>query len=308
VVGLLVLELVPIAFHRRFQRADVWNDLPDYVRFLKLDEQPFRIHSVQALALTANTFQGVGLSGIASRGVFNQRRYTLLIKQFFETEVDSGFIRPSSLLPRSRGVLDLLNVKYVVTYAPTDEQRGELRGSGLQRATTDGNFVVFSNPRVWPRAFVAHDFRVVANVSEALAAVGSTATPDAVVLEQRPVFAPAPGPSSTCTIAAYEPNHVTISGETGRPGVLVLLDAFGPGWTATVNGRPAPLLPAYAAFRGIEVPAGRWEVTMRYRSPHLRAGLLLSVVSFALVALALSVSRSLPGLEDASVRGGRNDG
>jgi uncharacterized membrane protein YfhO len=46
--------------------------------------------------------------------------------------------------------------------------------------------------------------------------------------------------------------------------VLVVLDPWFPGWSARVDGKPAPLLRADYAFMAIPVDAGRHEVTFRY--------------------------------------------
>lgn len=57
--------------------------------------------------------------------------------------------------------------------------------------------------------------------------------------------------------------------------VVVLSDAFAPGWTATVNGQPAPILRANYAFRAVEIP-GDASIVFRYRTPGLSAGVTVS--------------------------------
>jgi hypothetical protein len=58
-------------------------------------------------------------------------------------------------------------------------------------------------------------------------------------------------------------------------GMLILADTFTPGWTASVDDRPAPIYETYGAVRGVVVPAGKHRVKFRYRpiSVFLGAGL-----------------------------------
>lgn len=68
--------------------------------------------------------------------------------------------------------------------------------------------------------------------------------------------------------------------------MLVLSDAYYPGWTAAVDGEPAEVFPAYTVFRAVVVPAGRHTVTFAYFPGTLRAGLAVSVVTLVLSSAA----------------------
>ena len=50
--------------------------------------------------------------------------------------------------------------------------------------------------------------------------------------------------------------RVEVSVQTGADGLLVLGDPWYPQWRVEVDGRPAELLRADHAFRGVRVPAG----------------------------------------------------
>jgi hypothetical protein len=286
-VALLALELVPLAFHRRFQRHDVWTDPPDYVRFLQSDPNPGRVHSVHDLALTANVFQGLGLSGISSRSTFNAPRYVDLLRRYFPT---SGIIFPipTALLPNRRGVLDLLGVKSLIVFSQTAAGDRELKAAGLEWAHKDGEFEVYRNPTAWPRAYLTSSWSGASDPAVALEAVGKLESPDRVVLERRPLFVaggdPA-GPAGKCEIVEDGGDDLTIRTRADRPAILVLQDSFAPGWNATVNGRPAEILAANYAFRAVQVPAGTALVRFRYLPPGLAAGGAVSLAALATVVL-----------------------
>ncbi len=96
-------------------------------------------------------------------------------------------------------------------------------------------------------------------------------------------------------------DRVTLEATLERPGLVVLLEAWDPGWTATVDGVPAPVLRANLVFRAVPVPAGRHRVEMRYRPREVVHGLVLSALAMtALVALAARRARVPPGAGEAA--------
>jgi len=106
---------------------------------------------------------------------------------------------------------------------------------------------------------------------------------------------PAPGQQDTLPRAVYEGDDMAIyelpaprpyfeaeggdcslqpSGRTRvslhceEPARLLRREAFYPGWTATVDGRPVPLERAHGLFQGLAVPAGTHAVAFDYRPTH----------------------------------------
>ncbi|PYV38951.1 MAG: hypothetical protein DMG09_10550, partial [Acidobacteria bacterium] len=72
-----------------------------------------------------------------------------------------------------------------------------------------------------------------------------------------------------------------------KPGYLVLLDSYYPGWRAYLDGREAKILQANYAFRAVEVPAGKHTVEFSYRPLSFDAGLALSCMGllFGIVSI-----------------------
>jgi hypothetical protein len=97
------------------------------------------------------------------------------------------------------------------------------------------------------------------------------------------------GAGGGARIVRFEPERVEVSVDSGGRALLLLAEAWYPGWGATVNGADAPVLPANAWMRAVPVPAGHSRVVLSYRSRFLLAGAAVSFVSLAaLVAVLVS--------------------
>jgi uncharacterized membrane protein YfhO len=85
--------------------------------------------------------------------------------------------------------------------------------------------------------------------------------------------------------------------------LLVLAEAYHPGWRAQVNGQPAPVWPADGLLRAVPVPAGASRVEMTFTDPALRRGLVVTLVALASV-LALIVGSLVRGRRPAAPAAG----
>jgi hypothetical protein len=92
-------------------------------------------------------------------------------------------------------------------------------------------------------------------------------------------------PVTAATIVDYDSQHVQIETRSDTPAILMLNDANYPGWHATLNGRPVPILQADYLFQAVIVPAGRATVEFTYAPLSFRAGALISLAS--LIALVV---------------------
>lgn len=73
---------------------------------------------------------------------------------------------------------------------------------------------------------------------------------------------------------------------TGEPALLVLRDAYFPGWTVSLDQEAREVVHVDGAFMGVRVPPGTHRVRFRYRTPGLTLGLYLSLPAWlALIGL-----------------------
>lgn len=89
-------------------------------------------------------------------------------------------------------------------------------------------------------------------------------------------------------------NRVEVTTHAPAAGVLVLRDAYDPGWKAWVDGRETPVFPADYLFRGVFVDAGTHRVRFEYYPPGWGWMVPLSLVVLA-AALCLAGWRVLQG-------------
>jgi hypothetical protein len=91
--------------------------------------------------------------------------------------------------------------------------------------------------------------------------------------------------SGTARIVMDLPERVVVETKSSGPAYLVLADTFDPGWSATVDGSPAPIRPAYVAFRAVALTSGPHTVVFTYCPAGFALGLGISIMGVALVIL-----------------------
>jgi hypothetical protein len=90
---------------------------------------------------------------------------------------------------------------------------------------------------------------------------------------------------ASATITRYEPEQVIVQTRSSQPQLLLLSDAYYPGWQVTVDGSPAELLQADGLFRGVLLPAGEHEMVFSFAPRSIQLGLLMTAVGLILLIL-----------------------
>jgi hypothetical protein len=105
----------------------------------------------------------------------------------------------------------------------------------------------------------------------------------AVVVEGYPAREVAPG---RVLWVERQPEVIRVAATSAGEGLLVVNDTFWKGWSATLDGRPVPILRADFLVRAVAWPAGEHVLEMRYEPPEVRLGLAVSAVGALGVLLA----------------------
>lgn len=125
-----------------------------------------------------------------------------------------------------------------------------------------------------------------------------------VVLERDPGLPrPQTDETGTAVYRALGPEDAEVVVDAPAPGILVVRNAFDRNWRASVDGRPASVLPANHALQGVAVPAGRHVVRLSYRDPTVRVGLVGSGLAGVALVAAWAAARRRERLADARHEG-----
>ncbi|MCQ2088800.1 MAG: hypothetical protein MJY93_00990 [Fibrobacter sp.] len=88
---------------------------------------------------------------------------------------------------------------------------------------------------------------------------------------------------SAKVIASPKMDTQVFAVEASRPGFMVVAGNYHPYWKAYVNGSEAKVYKAFGTLRAVEIPAGKSEVRMEYRSTPFHASVKVSIVALILL-------------------------
>jgi hypothetical protein len=183
--------------------------------------------------------------------------------------------------------------RYAVTHVVLPEPVAQSELVRVQPAV-EGGRPLYAVPdlgfRVWevphrPWALFAERAHPVVDRGEAFRALQAGDDPGEVILEGEAPAGLSPGRVLSVERAA---ERIRIEAESPGAGLLVVADAFWPGWKATVDGRPVPIQRADLLVRAVRWPAGKHLLEMSYQPPEVTLGIAVSAAA-ALVAVGLGL-------------------
>jgi hypothetical protein len=184
-------------------------------------------------------------------------------------------------------LLDAVALKYVLLPAALPMP------SRFRKLQDFGSVSLFENRAALPRARLAPSCVTVKDEEEAEARLRDPRfDPRSTVLVESEHPLP---DSSGGRIAWKEVQGDRLALDVTSPGraCLVLADSDYPGWEASIDGVPAPILRANLAFRALDVPPGTHRVEFRFRPASVRHGLVASTLFFLLSLGAAFTRRTL---------------
>ena len=303
VVAIITLDLWRFGFpYSPYQDPrDVYVRTPAVEQLAASTATRPRYANVSGHSIPPNGALEYRLYGIEGYDPFVPKRIVELVSLAEDqiTKASFNFFGPFAPQAFQSPVMDLLGVRTAV--APPEPA---FRATG----SVVGNAVLIDRPTAFPPAFLTSCWETTSDAA-ALDRLRSMSAPDlraTAVISAGDAPPPVGGPcrsAGDATIERYEPELVVGRTRSDTASVLVLSDAWFPGWSVTVDGKDAAVLRVDHALRGVALAPGEHRVEFRFRPRVLIAGGIVSVSSLLfLVAWALASRR-----ERATVRPGRID-
>jgi hypothetical protein len=154
---------------------------------------------------------------------------------------------------------------------------------GLKEVYRGPSAIVYRNDQALDRAYVVPNVQVIPRTDSALDFMRSPAfNPHNVAVVDRPIGTTLPTTPLTGSSEIKEKtsDKVVVHTSTSRPALLVLADVYAHGWKAWVDDKPAPIVIANVAFRGVVVPQGEHDVRFEFDPDALFTGMWISGILF----------------------------
>ncbi len=166
---------------------------------------------------------------------------------------------------------------------------------GMNRQT--GAFVL--NPRPAPRVFLVYQTDVVDSGEAAIDRLKAGYDVRRAALVEQPLK---PGLADGVSLIEHEsrvvrctPTSITLDIDARADALLVMAEAWYPGWKARIGDSVTESLPANAWMRAFRVPAGHHRVQVFFQQDYLVIGGFTSLFSLITCALLIGGHRRVPG-------------
>ena len=177
-------------------------------------------------------------------------------------------------------VLNMLNTKYFIF--PAGQQ---------------GQTVPIENPYTFGNAWFIDKIQYVNNANEEIDAIGQVDLQQTAIVDSKfkeslkGVNEGYKDSLSTIRLTNYEPNQLVYETSSPQDGIVVFSEIYYPGWTATIDGKPADIARADYILRAMNVPAGKHTIEMRFdpQSLHITEGIAYGAMALLLVGVIILI-------------------
>ena len=253
--------------------------------------------------LYANVASYYGLDDINGYDAIGRRRLTELLRLACPFPPGPIHWPIANFDCHDSAVLDILSVRAVASARPLEAER-----LSLVSCPPSGGYL-YRNTRALPRAFVPDGVVRASDLGEALG-IARTSPPDphrAALIEAPPaaVLPIAPG---RVTFRRAGASRIVLETAMEKDGLVVVSEAWDPGWRARADGVAVPVYPCDIALMAVRVPGGAHRVDLVFRPRWWSLAVAMGLIGLAAVAGLLSAGRRRSSSARRTTPQGSTDG
>ena len=209
------------------------------------------------------------------------RRYQEMIEEHIAPEMQAAMnaiVEKSGDMQQVAGdsifpVINMLNTKYFIM---------PMQG---------GETTPLTNPYAFGNAWWVDNVKYVDNANQEIEQVGKVDLRKVAVADKQfeKVLGQSAAHDSTdvVSITAYQPNNLKYTAESKNGGLLVFSEIYYPGWTATVDGKPAELGRVNYILRALPLTPGKHEVVLDFHPASVKTTETVAYVAGGLLLLLI---------------------
>jgi hypothetical protein len=266
------------------------------LEFLQAQAGYYRIDKERAELLPSNSWITYKLMSPSGYDPLYSKQYAYFYSTYNGNQPGSYFSRYAELDKYDQPLLDLAGVKYLLTL-----DRGRIRyydekimasssdrliDYRFKKVMEDGMVIVLENQKVLPRVKLYSQSDWQPDYRQALSKLASGYDfYHRVTINNQVIINQSTSDRSFAEIVGYQPNQVDIISQSEGKAILMLTDAYYPGWKAEVNGESSEVLVADGVYRAVVVPPGHSTVKFIYDPLSFKLGAVVSLISLGVIVL-----------------------
>ena len=291
IVFLVLIDLLVfgMGYNPSIRPELVYPDTPP-VRVLKQDNSLFRILPAR-MEWISNGPLAHGLSEVGGYDLQTKYYHDFrnLIAESYPFNL--GDITMFAAQSANSRLMDLVNVKYIVTTKKMDDSFRR----DIQPIWQENGIYIYKNYAAMPRAFMVSRARCLTDDAILKTLRDPSFDPAAEVLLSVPqgegiTMSTASSNKDHVEMIKYEPERVQITVIAGDDRILVLSDAYYPGWHAYMDGTEIPIYRANYVMRAVSIAKGHHDIEFRYEPLSVFWGVVISLSAIILMTIISIVS------------------
>ena len=275
------------------QQIPAPNDAQQYILSKSGDGRNYRVADLTVSTFNDN-FDAFYFSSIGGYHAAKLRRYQELVEACIAPELQNYYTA------LSQATLDTLKMAEAGDYMHPLYDFSEVNTDSLMPVLNmlntrwfilsgqNGQKIPIENPTAYGNAWFVDEVLPVTNANEELDALHKVNPHRVAVINTKDFplqLSTLNSQLSTIEQTSLTPNSVTYETDNAEDGLVVFSEIYYPGWTATIDGKPADILRTDYVLRAMQVPAGKHIIMMTFDPQSVHTTELIAYIALGVLLL-----------------------